>query len=151
MTSSTRLMKGGLKAAACVFLSLLASACAWPVPQQGDDGLNMDVLKITPPDYHGSPGHPLEESCRNWTWSAAQIQTFFQLSDVYPEAPHSGFYQVGCGVSGKLRADGRTWTFAINGGGMATWQDGATIRHFGCSAPGCDSLLLMPYDGMEPD
>lgn len=80
-----------------------------------------------------------------------QVRAFFQLSDGYPEAPYNRFYQVGCGISGKLRADGRNWTFSINGGGTATWQDGTAVRHFGCSAPGCASLLLLPTDGMEPD
>ncbi len=111
----------------------------------------MDVLAVSPPDYHGTPGHPLGEACRNWALSAQQVERFFQLSDGYSEAPFSRFYQVGCGISGELYADGQRWTFAINGGGMATWQAGERIRHFGCSAPECDSLLLLPSDGMAPE
>lgn len=69
----------------------------------------------------------------------------------YQDAPYAQFYQVGCSISGRLRRDGRTWRFAINGGGTATLQGGDALRHYGCAAQACDALLLLPTDGMEPD
>lgn len=134
---------------------LVACSGGPPLQQTGDRSgaalRKVDVAEVSAAVYHGLPGHPLEEACGRWTWSKRQVEVFFGLSDVYPEAPYGRFYQVGCGVSGKLRAGGRDWTFSINGGGMATWQDGTTVRHFGCSAPECAPMLLLPSDGMEPD
>ena len=137
--------------AVCSVAMLLATACAGSVLRHASGSLDIHVLEISSADYHGSGGHPLEEICRRWTLSPEQVESFFRLSDSYPEAPYSRFYQVGCGISGQLHAEGERWTFAINGGGTAIWQTGETTRHFGCSAPGCSSLLLLPSDGMEPD
>lgn len=136
---------------ACLVAMLLATACAGSASRHLNGSPDIHVLEISPADYHGAAGHPLEEACRKWTLSPEQVESFFRLSDSYPEAPYNSFYQIGCGISGQLRADGRRWKFAINGGGTATWQAGGTPRHFGCSASGCSSLLLLPSDGMEPD
>ena len=137
--------------AACLAAMLLATACAGPAQRHSDSSLDIHVLEISPADYHGPSGHPLQEACRSWTLSTRQVESFFQLSDTYPEVPYSRFYQVGCGISGQLRAEGRRWTFAINGGGTATWHAGGVTRYFGCSISGCSPLLLLPSDGMEPD
>ncbi|MDH5823553.1 hypothetical protein QFW77_11205 [Luteimonas sp. RD2P54] len=101
--------------------------------------------------YHGEPGHPLEEACRTWKLSSSQVQAFFHSADAYEDRPYQRFYQMGCSISGHLQAEGRNWRFAINGGGVATWQEGGTTRHFGCSAKKCESLLLLPTDGMGPE
>ncbi len=108
-------------------------------------------IEVAAPEYHGAAGHPLEAACRDWQLSPSQVQAFFRLSESYQDSPYNRFYQVGCGISGRLQAEGRHWHFAINGGGIATWQDGDTVRHFGCSARECEALLLLPSDGMEPD
>lgn len=141
----------GFGMATCLVAMLWVTACAGPDPRFPDSSLDILVLEISPADYHGAAGHPLEEACRNWTLSAEQVESFFQLSDTYRETPYSRFYQVGCGISGQLRANGQRWTFAINGGGTATWHAGEAIRHFGCSVSGCSSLVLLPSDGMESD
>ena len=134
---------------------LLAAACSSKFPGPADAGTPFVVevhdIEVAAPEYHGAAGHPLEAACRDWQLSPSQVQAFFRLSESYQDSPYNRFYQVGCGISGRLQAEGRHWHFAINGGGIATWQDGDTVRHFGCSARECEALLLLPSDGMEPD
>ncbi|WP_407352147.1 hypothetical protein [Luteimonas sp. R10] len=129
---------------------LMTAACAGlPADYPGYSSLR--VVDVAPAEYHGAAGHPLEEACRTWRLSASQVQAFFHLADAYEDRPYERFYLVGCSISGHLQADGRDWRFAINGGGIATWENDGTIRHFGCSAKECEPLLLLPTDGMEPD
>jgi len=130
--------------------ALLLASCTMPSPMPGGE-TGMEILEVSAPRYHGSPGHSLEAACLGWKWSPDRVAEFFQLSEGYREVPYARFYQVGCGVSGRLRADGQEWSFAINGGGMATWTNGSTIRHFGCSAAKCADFLLLESDAMAPD
>lgn len=142
-----------LRPAATVALlipTLLATACTDRLTDPSATH-SPDILEVAAPEYHGAAGHPLEAACRVWQLSPSQGQAFFRLAESYQDSPYNRFYQVGCGISGRLQAEGRHWHFAINGGGIATWRDGDTTRHFGCSARECEALLLLPTDGMEPD
>ncbi|MDR7194522.1 hypothetical protein [Luteimonas terrae] len=126
------------------------TACAGKHADEAADG-NLRILSISSPDYHGAPGDPLEDACQAWTLSPQQVDRFFRSSQTYSEVPYGEFYQVACGVSGRLSAEGRVWTFQINGGGTAIWRNGETMRHFGCASETCEPLLLLPPDGMAPD
>lgn len=142
----------GVRPAAALLLGAVAmlTACAGTPATQPAPG-TMRVLDVERPRYHGAVGDPLEKACDAWALSPSQVETFFALAMAYPDRPYTQFYQVGCSLSGRVHRDGREWRFAINGGGTATLQAGDTLRHFGCSAPGCEALLLLPSDGMEPD
>lgn len=151
MTTPTHRYTSGIRATGILSAMVFITACTGaPFGMVVDDG-NIRILEISSPDYHGAPGDPLEGACRAWTLSPQQADAFFRFSQPYPDAPYDRFYQVACGISGRLSADRRVWTFAINGGGTATWQDGDTVRHFGCAAPECEPLLLLPPDGMAPN
>lgn len=136
---------------ACLIAVLGATACAQQTSGSWNQGKDIRVLEVSPGNYFGPEGRPLEQACRSWALSPRQIEQFFLLSDAYEERPYGTFYQVECGISGQLHAEGRDWVFSINGGGTATWQAGNTTRHFGCAASECEPLLLLPSDGMEPD
>lgn len=137
-------------AAALLIPTLLAVACTGRLTDPSA-AHSPDILEVAAPEYHGAAGHPLEAACRDWQLSPSQVQAFFRLADTYQDSPYNRFYQVGCSISGHLQAEGRHWHFAINGGGIATWEDGDTVRHFGCRARECAALLLLPTDEMEPD
>lgn len=130
---------------------LMAAACAGLPADSPPDDSSLRVVDVEPAEYRDAAGHSLEEACRTWRLSPSQVQAFFHLADAYEDRPYDRFYQVGCSISGRLRAEGRDWRFAINGGGIATWENDSTIRHFGCSARECETLLLLPTDGMDPD
>lgn len=136
---------------ACLVAGLVATACAQHTSGALSESGDVRVLEVSPGHYFGPEGRPLAQACRNWALSPRQVEHFFLLSDTFEERPYNAFYQVECGISGQLQAEGRHWAFSINGGGTATWQSGDTIRHFGCAASGCAALLLLPSDGMEPD
>lgn len=104
-------------------LLLAAVACAAPSDPHPAPGI--DILEVSPPRFDGSDTHALNNACRGWTWTPSSVSGFFQLSEDYPEAPYARFYQIGCGVSGRLRAEGREWRFEINGSGMAAWTTGS--------------------------
>ncbi|MDH5823549.1 hypothetical protein QFW77_11185 [Luteimonas sp. RD2P54] len=149
MTSCRCSCAGSTIPALIVAISLTAACAGVPAGTPGDGALR--VTDVAPAEYHGAAGHPLEEACRTWGLSPSQVQAFFRFADAYEDRPYQRFYQVGCSISGHLQAEGRDWRFAINGGGVATWQDGSTTRHFGCSAKECETLVLLPTDGMEPE
>lgn len=103
------------------------------------------------PHYVGAPHDVLQGACQAWRLSAPQVERFFQLSEQYSANPYSGFYQIPCSVSGQLHAEGKTWTFEINGGATATWRAEGETRYWGCSVEECGPLVLMPTDFMAPD
>lgn len=144
-------MKRCFRAFICLLTILAVTACAQQAAGNWSDGTDLRVLDVSPADYFGTEGQSLEEACRNWVLSPQQVEHFFLLSDTYDERPYSRFYQVDCGISGHLHAEGRRWSFSINGGGTATLQADSVTRHFGCSAVDCAPFLLLPGDGMEPD
>ncbi len=131
-------------------VTLFITACSGKPTTEAAEG-HIRILGISSPDYHGALGDPLAGACQTWTLTPHQVGAFFRVSREYSEPPYGQFYQVACGVSGRLSAEGRVWTFAINGGGTATWRNGDTVRHFGCAAPACEALLLLPPDDMAPD
>lgn len=143
-------MGAGFMLPTCL-VAIAVAACVGHAPRHLDNADGIEVLEVLRADYRGAAGQPLEAACRNWSLSTQQVESFFRFSDRYPQTPYGGFYQVDCGISGQLRANGQRWKFAINGGGVATWEAGQTTLHFGCSASECSSLLLLPSDGMEPD
>ena len=118
---------------------------------EASESTTFQVLDVSPAGYYGSKDLQIEEACRNWALSPQQVEKFFLLSDTYDDRPYNRFYQMDCGISGHLHAEGRRWSFSINGGGTAIWQTENTTRHFGCSVAECGPLLLLPGDGMEPD
>lgn len=130
--------------------ALLLAACRSEVSVPATP-LSARIVDVAPSRYHGTAGHPLEEACRNWQLSPPQILAFFRMADSYQEMPYSRFHQVGCSIDGHLDAEGRRWRFAINGGGIAAWEEGGTTRYFGCSAEECAALLPLPSDWMQPD
>lgn len=127
-------------------LAGLLPACNW---HNGASAHTVGVIKVGAAQYSGGLEDPLHEACRKWTLTPAQVERFFAISKTYSETPYSEFYQLPCAISGELSVEGRTWAFEINGGGTATWTGDGEVRHWGCSAEACETLLLLPTDGMK--
>ena len=115
------------------------------------DGVEARITGLAPANYSGAVADPLQDACQAWGLSAQQVERFFQLSEPYPSSPYSGFYQLPCSVSGELQAEGKAWTFEINGGATATWRAEDETRYWGCNVEECEPLVLMPTDSMNPD
>lgn len=137
-----------LMALASVLLTSCSSAHS---PDAWDAGAGVRVMNVTSAHYVGAEGDALQEACLDWQLSASQVNRFFQLSDSYQSSPYSSYYQVPCSISGQLRAETKTWTFEVNGGGTATWHAGDETRHWGCRLKACEPLLLLLTDSMDPD
>lgn len=135
---------------AATSLSLLSCSSA-PPPGLAIVDAGPQVISVALPRYDGPPGDALQDACQAWELSAQQVERFFQLSEPYSSNPYSGFYQLPCSVSGELQAEGKAWTFEINGGGTATWRAKEETRYWGCSVEECGPLVLMPTDSMNPD
>lgn len=73
------------------------------------------------------------------------------LSTEYEELPYAQFYQLPCAIRGRLDQNGRNWNFTVNAGATAVLTNGKDERFFGCRAAGCEALVLMMPDGMDPD
>ncbi|MGH8074049.1 MAG: hypothetical protein ACREO4_08250 [Lysobacter sp.] len=86
-----------------------------------------------------------------WHLGQSQAERFFEISERYEESPYNAFYQVPCSISGELEAEGRSWTFQINGGATAAWTSGDEVRYWGCSDNECEALVLLPTDLMDPE
>lgn len=134
---------------AATSLSLLSCSSASP-PGLAVLDAGIQVISAAPPSYDGAPGDALQDACQAWELSAQQVDRFFQLSESYPSNPYSGFYQLPCSVSGELQAEGKVWTYEINGGATATWRAEGETRYWGCSVMECERLVLMPTDSMNP-
>lgn len=133
-----------------MLMMLLVTACR----SESAFASHTAALRVTRVDasrYEGNRGGTLEEACTNWRLSPVQVARFFRLSQHYQEDPYNAFYQLPCSISGELEAEGKVWRFQINGGATATWTSGEDERHWGCSAKACESLVLLPTDGMNPD
>lgn len=129
---------------------ILAGVSCGHARPAGESLQSQEIIEVADAEYVGPPGDPLEAACRDWRLSARQVATFFQLGQRYEQRPYAAFYQVPCSISGKLRAEGKTWDFVIGGGGTAIWTHGEEERHFGCSADACEPLVLLPTDLMGP-
>jgi hypothetical protein len=92
----------------------------------------------------------LVAECAKWRLTKEQVQRFFQISRSSQDSFYSEFNQLPCSIEGVVEAEGKTWEFTINAGATAVWKSGAEVRYFGCSAPACESLVLLMPDGMEP-
>lgn len=131
-------------------LALLAGCTHGPAHDASLQG-DIQVLEIGRARYLGSPDAPQQQACASWKLSPQQVLQFFRRSSSYSNNPYSSFYQVPCSISGSLEAEGRVWTFEINGGATAIWHAGDEVRYWGCSAEACDDLVLLPTDLMQPD
>ena len=137
---------------AVLALTLAGASCghaqstggAQPVPS------SPEVIEVADAEYTGEAGDPLEAACRDWRLSKGQVAEFFRLSQRYEQSPYTGFYQLPCSISGRLRSEGAIWDFTIGGGATAIWSNGGQTRYFGCSADACEPLVLLPADGMDP-
>lgn len=126
-------------------------ACSSPAGPRADAtqaSAGPTVLEISAPTYDpvgmGGDGPALEAECKRWALTREQAQTFFRLSKpITGEEKHGAYYDLPCTVTGRVRAEGRTWDFAIDGAATATWTSGNEVRLLGCSDPACEPLVLM--------
>ncbi len=113
---------------------------------------SFEIKEVKPSKFQaegGAQDEALAEACAKWRLTKEQAQRFFKLSKSYQDSPYSEFYQLPCSIEGVVEAEGKTWEFTINAGATAIWSRGEEVRYFGCSAPGCEPLVLMMPDGME--
>jgi hypothetical protein len=93
-----------------------------------------------------APDAALAKSCRAWTLDRDRVARFFAASREYPDGLGDAFYSLPCTITGRLQAEGQSWTYTINAAATATWVNGDTVRKFGCSASACKPLVLMMPD-----
>lgn len=139
------------RAALATALSLLAAGCAH-APQGATPGSAIEVLQVDAAVLDDSAGRDaaLRAACRGWRLSKRQVAAFFAAAHALREGERHDFYWLPCTIGGRLRADGREWTFSIDAAATALWRDGGTVREWGCDAPACEPLvLLMPDQGTE--
>lgn len=115
----------------------------------GSNPSETQVIRVGSSVYTGRAGADEEAWCKDWRLTKAQVEQFFRLSKHYDENPYSLFYQVSCSIPGELQAEGRTWKFAIEGGGTATWDNAGTTRYWGCGSKECEPLVILLTDFME--
>ncbi|WP_141233403.1 hypothetical protein ABU614_06275 [Lysobacter firmicutimachus] len=132
-------------------LPVLAAACAHAPPPATGRGV-IDVLQVEAAVFDDPAGRDaaLRPACRAWRLSEGQIAAFFAASRELREGGRHDFYWLPCTIGGRLRADGREWSFSINAAATATWRDGDTVREWGCDAAACEPLVLLMPDGHEP-
>ena len=106
-------------------------------------------MAVEAPRYHGRGGGEAE-ACKAWRLDVADVEQLFQLSEHYDSNPYHLYYQVSCAITGQLFWDGRSWDFAIDGGGTATWTNGSETRYLGCAAPACEPYVMLLTDMMSP-
>lgn len=90
-------------------------------------------------------------ACKGWQLTKEQVKQFFELSENYAEYPYSSYYQIPCKITGTLQSQGKTWNFTIDGGATGSWQQGSTTKYYGCNQAGCEPLVIMPTDNMNPE
>lgn len=67
------------------------------------------------------------------------------MSERLPEGRLHDFSWLPCSISGRLQAEGREWSFEINGAGTSIWRSGDEIRMLGCARSACEPfVILMP-------
>ena len=105
----------------------------------------VSVMEIAAARYEptgaGGDGPALAADCSQWSLTRRQAETYFRLSKPITMAEAHDFDTLPCAISGKLRADGRTWDFEINAGATAVWRSGADLKMFGCTDPACAPLV----------
>jgi len=133
-------------AALALALATFAAACA-TAPPAAPAGTAVEVLRIESAAFDDPAGRDaaLRPACMAWRLDQRQAAAFFAASHELAEGEYHDFYWLPCTIGGRLRAEGREWSFSINAAGTAVWRDGDTVRQWGCSAPACEPLvLLMP-------
>lgn len=135
-----------------VFMTMLTACQSGSRPPSSDDhstqvtSVSAAVADATASDAGRFPG-----ACDGWSLTAAQAEAFFALStEVDARTYHHEYDTSRCMIPGELVDNGRHWAFQINGVAKGYWSDGATMRYFGCAAPACEPLVLVPYIGMDP-
>lgn len=141
---------------AAAVISIFGASCGLQVqPPHGKVSAEasadpVEILSISATTYSGAPDDALADACNEWHLSPAQAAEFFEQATRYPAPPYSGFYFLPCSIDGELLEGGTRWEFSIGGAGTAVWRAGNRRVHWGCSAPGCAPLLLLPTDNMAP-
>lgn len=113
---------------------------------------SIEVIELVPSRYD-PPGesHPRAgeaATCRAWTLDAREAAEFFRLSRPLAEGELHDFDWLPCSISGRLRAEGREWTFEINAGATSIWRGDGETRLLGCDRDGCGQyVILAPTDG----
>ena len=107
------------------------------------------VLEIAPSHYQPADSARTSqaeaEACRAWSLDEQQAEAFFGLSEQLPEGRLHDFYWLPCSIKGRLQAEGREWSFEINGAGTSTWRSNDDVRLLGCSLSACEPfVILMP-------
>jgi hypothetical protein len=129
-------------------------ACSNSRPHPRAEPRAIEVLEIGASEYDPTgargDGPALAADCKRWSLTREQAETFFRHSQPIADGAGHAFYALPCHISGRLRAEGRTWDFRIDAAATAVWSSGEDIRRLGCSARECEPLvLLMPDDGSE--
>lgn len=125
-----------------------------PPALRADPADVISVLEIASSRYDPTgargDGPALAADCRQWSLTRRQVETYFRLSKPIAMVEAHEFDTLPCTISGKLRADGRTWDFEINAGATAMWRSGTDLKMFGCADPACAPLVRsMPDHGDE--
>lgn len=140
-----------------LLLMMLLSACRSTASNDSPltnaaSPISIEVVELAPSRYD-PPGesHPRAgeaATCRAWTLDAREAAEFFRLSRPLAEGELHDFDWLPCSISGRLRAEGREWTFEINAGATSIWRGGGETRLLGCDRDGCGQyVILAPTDG----
>lgn len=113
--------------------------------------LHINPVIVDQPAHINPADQAMYDTCKTWQLSKEQVTQFFKLSETYPENPYSHYYQIPCKITGSLQTQGQTWRFTIEGGATGAWQQGNSIKYFGCHQEACTPLVIMPTDDMNPD
>lgn len=111
------------------------------------------VLEISPSRFDPAralaDGPALALDCSRWSLTPRQAETFFALSRPIPDGAGQEFDALPCTIEGRLRAEGREWTFRINAASTAVWIDETQVRRWGCADPACAPLVLTMPAGTD--
>lgn len=107
------------------------------------------MLEIAPARYiprEGAQRSVTEESaCSAWSLDRRQAESFLAMSEPLSEGRLHDFHWLPCSIAGRVRAEGREWTFEINGAGTSVWRSGDDSRLLGCASSACEPfVILMP-------
>lgn len=106
--------------------------------------LHVEAARFDPAHADREPA--LREACAAWRLSERQVAAFFAAAREYSDGTNDTYYWLPCSIQGRLRAQGREWTFEINAAATASWRDGDTVRRWGCDARACEPLVLLMRD-----
>lgn len=128
-------------------------ACSSSPPAPRAEASGVSVLEISPSRYDPAgargDGPALAADCRRWSLTPQQAETFFALSRPIPDGAGQEFDALPCTINGRLRAEGREWTFRINAAATAVWIEDKAVRRWGCADPACAPLVLTMPAGAD--